>query len=163
MASWELNWAHQSDQIVGGSTIQKMVELGVTTFPSGTFFQYRVPAVSTWREDLPPLLDVIAQQIEDTFGGPYITELAYFQDTTQSGQLLDMFQVFWEAADGLAQGWVEFVLAKIEPQIVNPCVQNAVAEALGQGIPYPDADCSPRGFPPGTEPPQVPPGGMPHL
>lgn len=161
--SSDINFMHTSDQIVGGTTIQKMVEIGATTRQSQIYYEFRIPPdPGNTFEDACIVADVIGRNIDESMGGPYVVDMSYFQDTTQAGQLVDMMQVFWAADDDLAQGWIVLALAKIQPTIVNPCVQNAVASYLGQPKPYPDADCSPRGFKPGTAP-TVPPGGMPHL
>lgn len=156
-----VEFQHQADQLLGGTTLQKVVEIGAVTGLSGIYFETRVLAAGYDQASGDSLVDVYSRQIEESMLGPYVTDMSYFQDTTQAGQLLDMMQIFWSTADQEDQGWIMLILAKVQPTIVNPCVQNAVAAMLGQGVPYPDANCSPTGFS-GGQAPTVPPGGMPH-
>lgn len=120
----------QSEQLLGGSRLQRVVELGATTSPSDIYFQTRLPAANYTRADGQNVVDVLSGAIEDSLIGPYIVGMSYRQDVNQAGQLLDQMEVFWTTPDESASGSVILPLARVEPTYVNPAVQGAVAPYL---------------------------------
>lgn len=120
----------QSEQLLGGSRLQRVVEIGATTVPSGVYFQTRLPAANYTRADGQNVIDVLSGAIEDSLVGPYIVGMQYRQDVNTAGQLLDQMEVFWETPDESAAGSIVLPLARVEPTYVNPAVQAAVAPYL---------------------------------
>jgi hypothetical protein len=120
----------QSEQLLGGSKLQRVVEIGATTSPSDIYFQTRLPAAGYTRADGQNVIDILSGAIEDSLIGPYIVGMTYRQDINPAGQLLDQMEVFWSTPDESAQGSVVLPLARVEPVYVNPAVQGAVAPYL---------------------------------
>src|SRR5258706_3236476 len=101
----------QSEQLLGGSKLQRVVEIGATTVPSDIYFQTRLPAAQYLRSTAQIVVDGLAGAIEDSLVGPFITGMDYRQDINPAGQRLDQMEVFWMTPDESAQGSVILPLA----------------------------------------------------
>lgn len=116
---------HQTEQLLGGSALQSVVEVGAETVPSGVFFQFRLPANGYTRAAAAAYAQGFALMIEDTLRSPDVAGIAYRQDLNAAGTLLDELEVFWQFEDGSADGSVVVSL----PASTDDTIRSAITAA----------------------------------
>lgn len=102
----QIVFEHQGEQLLGGTEVQRVVEIGVRTSPSGVFFQFRLPARGFTPAAAAAYAGGFALAIEDLLTVPYIVDIVYQQDLSAGGNLLDQLAVYWQTEDEIASGFV---------------------------------------------------------
>lgn len=92
--------------VLGGNRTQKVHEWHVFSEPSETYFEFRARTNVTAAQ-AQAIADGVSAEIEDTLNLPGITDIAWSQDVTASGQLRGVFTVYWADPDTHTSGWVE--------------------------------------------------------
>jgi hypothetical protein len=118
---------HQGEQLLGGTQMQRVVEVGCLTVPSQVFFQFRLPATGYTRAAGAAYAQGFALMIEDLLTLPYVAGISYRQDLNSAGQLLDQLDVFWQLEDGSADGDVVVSLPASTDDSVMAALQAAMA------------------------------------
>ena len=118
---------HQTEQLLGGSQMQKVVEVGALTWPSQVFFQFRLPAFKYKREVGVVYAEGFSLAIEGILTDANVAGAAYRQDLGATGMLLDELEVFWQTEDGVSSGSVVASMPSLDSGIVASQVAAAIA------------------------------------
>lgn len=118
---------HQGEQLLGGTELQRVVEVGCLTRPSDVFFQFRLPATGYTRAAGAAYAEGFAIAIEDFLLTPPIVGVGYFQDLSPAGQLLDKLDLYWQSADGTADGVVPVLMSSLTEDQALAAVRAAMA------------------------------------
>lgn len=114
MATFSIIGVTQTEE-AKGSKVLKVKEYHVIAYPSETYFEFRRNASQPGYTNPKPAAQQFADRIEGVLGIPNVSDVDYFQDTTQSGQLRDMMRTFYSAQNGAIQGFVEQWLGDFGP------------------------------------------------
>lgn len=117
----------ESDELAGGTTLQRTVEIGCVSVPSGVYFQFRLLRTGYTRAVGQAYADGFGELIEGILVTANVTAVAYVQDVNQAGALLDKLDVFWQTDDGSAAGDLEFNMYPLTSDQVGPAIQAAMA------------------------------------
>lgn len=112
-------------EIQGPSNIVKVREWHAYSNPSRVYFQFREPLFVT-RDDAQLTADQWSGWIEQVLENAAVTDIAYTQDVTPSGQLQDRFSVFWQTPDGTRDGWVTLPFSQFSPATALAAVFNDI-------------------------------------
>jgi hypothetical protein len=121
---------HQGEQLLGGSELQRVVEVGCLSHPSQTYFQFRLPALGYTRAAGVAYAGGFSLTIEAVLTDAGIVGMDYVQGLSPAGQLLDQMEVFWQSPDGTADGSIVVALPPIDEANVAALVAAAMAPYL---------------------------------
>lgn len=120
-------YQHESEQVLGGAQLQKVVEVGAVSQPSQVFFQFRLNRTGYTRGVALAYAEGFALLIEGILADPKIAGVAYIQDVNRSGELIDELEVFWTSPDGESEGTVTVNMAAATSDTVAAAVNAAMA------------------------------------
>lgn len=127
------NYAFQSvkntTELLGGQTSVPVQEFGYVTLPSNIYFQFRRPTAKVTKALVASVADQLATRIEAVFASPNVQGLLYSQTTNASGQLVDVFTIYWASDDGTITGHFDQPMASLGPGNTPPLVAAALAAA----------------------------------
>jgi len=125
--AFEILGRAQGSEVQGGNTVVTVFTYNVISNPSGTYFQFRRPLAKSSPANIKNVAKQFSDRIEAVAKDSRITDVQYFQDTTQGGLLRDMMRTYYSAADGTIMGSVESDLAHFGPGFTLNQVQNEIA------------------------------------
>lgn len=120
----------ESDELAGGTTLTRTVEVGAVSIPSGVYFQFRLPKTGYTRAVGQSYANGFGLLIEGILVEPNVVAIAYQQDVNQAGHLLDQLDIFWQTDDGSAAGDIVLPMFPLTDDQVGPAVQAAMAPYL---------------------------------
>jgi hypothetical protein len=116
----------QTSEVQGGTKIVKIREYHVYSLPSNTYFQFRRPLTTT-AANIKSVAQQLSDRIEAVLALPDVIDVAYSQDVTASGQLVDMMTTYYATPDGMISGSVQSDLAHFGPNYTGNQVQAEIA------------------------------------
>lgn len=117
---------HQSMQLLGGTQLERVVEVGATSIPSGVFFQFRLGAKGYTRAVGQAYADGFGLAIEAILAEATVVAADYEQDVDAAGHLIDQLEIFWQTEDGEAQGSIITPLSSLDPTTAIAAVNAAM-------------------------------------
>jgi hypothetical protein len=122
---------HETEQLLGGSQLQRVVEIGAVEDSSETYFETRLPAVPGFnRQEAQIVSNMYAGAIAGVLVQPFVDSLAYLQDVNRAGALLDLMDIFWTSGDGSAEGVLRVRLAQLLTTPIGPLIAADLAPYL---------------------------------
>jgi hypothetical protein len=127
MADFQIMGFTQTEEVRGSNKVVKVREFHCRSLPSNTYFEFRrTPDQSCYTQ--PKICaQQFADRIEAVLGLPDVTDVDYFQDTTDAGRLRDMMRTFYMTANGAISGFVESDLAHFGPNFTGNQVEDEIA------------------------------------
>lgn len=117
----------QTKEIMGGNKLVPVREYQVVALPSETYFQFRRHPPQPGYTDPKPAAKQLSDRIEAVLADPRVVDVAYFQDTSAGGKLIDMMRTFYMTPDGTISGSVESDLAHFGPGLTLAQVSDEIA------------------------------------
>ena len=114
--------------VLGGNAVMKVHAWRCYSEPSNTYFEFRARTNVTTGE-AQSIADGVSDIVEAVLGFTEVTDVAWSQDVTPSGQLIGVFTVYWHDVAQNASGWVEVPYTKF--------TQQNVAEAIIADVGFP--------------------------
>jgi hypothetical protein len=96
----------QTVQLLGGTHLEDVWEVEMETKPSEIFAVFRTPLLLGTPEYVALTADQIAQALELILRHNGVVDVAYRQDVTPAGGLLDLYDVYVASSSGLSSGIV---------------------------------------------------------
>ena len=124
MSATITGWS-QVDEIQGSNKIVKVKEFHAVSYPSETYFAFREP-VQVTVSDAQLRADDVSHTIEAIADNGWVTGIAYAQDVSPTGKLVDVWTVYYSATDGSKDGWVTVNYADFTPAVVLGDISNAL-------------------------------------
>lgn len=118
---------HQSMQLLGGTQLERVVEVGARSIPTGVFFQFRLGALGYTRAVGQAYADGFGLAIEAVVAEPTVAGADYVQDVSPAGHLLDQLEIFWQSLDGSSEGSIIVPLGSLDPTDAIAKVHTAMA------------------------------------
>jgi len=119
-ANFEKVFQRQTEELVGGTRIRDVIEVGFTTLPTEIYAQTRID-LSFWTADeVNAMVTNLADYIETVAGYPYIAGLSYIQDINAAGLLIDVMEIIVTSDSGNSSAIRRQPLDKMYPPIVVP-------------------------------------------
>ena len=110
-------------EVQGGTKVVKVREWHAHSNPSNVYFQFR-EGMNITKADAQYTADAYSDVIEAILGNGAVTDMAYSQDVTPSGQLQDVFTTYWTSPDGSETGWVTTPYSRFSEGVVLGQVTN---------------------------------------
>lgn len=120
----------EGDQLLGGTQLQRIVEVGCISHPSQTFFQFRLPLRGYTRAAGAAYAGGFSLLIEELVLDPDVTGVAYVQDVNAAGQLLDELEIFFVTPDGTGAGSVTINMNAATSDTARAAIQTAMGPLL---------------------------------
>ena len=116
--------------VLGGNEVMKVHQWHCFSQPSETYFEFRARTTTT-RAQAQAIANGVSAEIEATLQLPTVTDIAWSQDVTPSGQLIGVFSVYWYDEASLSSGWVEIPYT----QFNEPAAAEAIASDIAGSTP----------------------------
>ena len=107
--------------VLGGTNVMKVHQWRVYSEPSNTYFEFAA-RVATTRAEAQTIADGVSAIIEAVLGFAEVTDVAWSQDVTPSGQLQGIFTVYWHDVGQNSSGWVEVPYVRFTEQNVAEAI-----------------------------------------
>jgi hypothetical protein len=130
---YERAGASKTVEVRGGSRVVSVIEYRRYSLPSRVFFQFRrdaQPAQTAGQLD--SISEQLSDRIEAVLNLANVTDVDYFQDTSQAGRLQDRMRTYYRTDDGL-EGDVESDLAHFGPTFTRNQINDEIAALRSQG------------------------------
>lgn len=114
-------------EVIGGNKLVPVHEYHVVALPSDTYFQFRRHPPQPGYTDPKPAAKQLSDRIEEVLADPRVIDVAYFQDTSAAGRLIDSMRTFYVSEDGTVSGSVESDLAHFGPGLTLEQVSEEIA------------------------------------
>jgi len=128
--------SHQTEELVGGTTLQDVLEVGFFTIPSNVYAQARIPVSGFAPSFLPDFiatqLGILATEIESIATDPQVAAVVFVQDVSAAGQLIDVLEITVTSTSGLSSGIVRVQLTSFAASIATPLIvaEQAALDAI---------------------------------
>lgn len=107
--------------VLGGNQTMKVHAWRCYSEPSETYFEFRARTNVTHAE-AQAIADGVSEKIEAVLGFSEVTDVAWSQDVTPSGQLIGVFTVYWHDVGQNSSGWVTVPYTKFTTQNVAEAI-----------------------------------------
>ena len=107
--------------VLGGTNVMKVHQWRCYSEPSNTYFEFAA-RVATTRAEAQTIADGVSAIIEAVLGFAEVTDVAWSQDVTPSGQLQGIFTVYWHDVGQNSSGWVEVPYVRFTEQNVAEAI-----------------------------------------
>jgi hypothetical protein len=109
---------HKTEQLIGGSTLQTVYEVGAESKPHGIYFEFRETAAELIGGQPEVVITsgiiglIVAQantlgyEIEQFLATPGVVTMQYVQDVNAAGQLIDLMDVYVQVPGADATSFV---------------------------------------------------------
>lgn len=125
--AFEILGRAQGTEVQGNNTVVTVFTYNVISRPSETYFQFRRPLAKSSPANIKNVAGQFSGRIENVAKDSRVTDIQYFQDTTQGGLLRDMMRTYYANADGTVQGSVESPLANFGPTFTLAQISSEIA------------------------------------
>lgn len=107
--------------VLGGTHVMKVHQWRCYSEPSDTYFEFTA-RVTTTHAQAQGLADTTSDHIETVLGFTEVTDIAWSQDVTPSGQLQGIFTIYWHDVGQNSSGWVEVPYPRFTPDNVAQAI-----------------------------------------
>ena len=119
--------------VLGGNRTMKVHQWHAYSEPSETYFEFTARTNVTTSQ-AQGLADTTSDHIEQVLAAVDVTDVAWSQDVTPSGQLIGIFTVYYYIADSQVSGWVEVPYTRFSLDEVALAIVGAVGFGPSQII-----------------------------
>jgi hypothetical protein len=131
MANYENLGVEVVTEVVGAAKTRRVREYSFIAVPSETFYMYRDPPPYDVAARVDAIATDLSNRIAAVLANPIVTGAAYSQDVSASGQLEDIWTVWFATTDGLITSWVEVPQSQFTPDKVKAAIGFEIAQLEG--------------------------------
>lgn len=125
-ANYDRAFTHKTEQLAGGSRLVPVYEVGFYTLPSNIYAVWRFNMSVLDTTQIDPILAITARDIELLATDARVAGLAYIQDVTAAGQLVDRMQIVVQSTSGNSTDTFDQDLNNLDGFVVGPIIQRHV-------------------------------------
>jgi hypothetical protein len=118
----------QTEELLGGTTLQDVIEVGFVTKPSGIYVQTRMALPLISPQQIAQTVFPIAANIESLLHDPNVAAIVYIQDVNAAGQLIDVLEITYQSDDGRATGTYRVLVDMADLRYLSPILAPLVEQ-----------------------------------
>lgn len=113
---------HQTTELVGTTDTRDVVRVGVTTKPSGIYFEFDQPLGTTMNASIAARAHTYSDDLESIAASPQVAAVQYTQDINAAGQITDDLTIYVEATtdEGEADGQIVQPFSNLDAADIAP-------------------------------------------
>jgi len=121
-------YQRQTEELVGGSRVRDVMEIGFETIPSDIYAQFRLALGSYNTTFVEPVASHIAEEIEQVAAFNNVAGMFYIQDINAAGLLIDVMEIIVTSTSGNSSGVLHLRIPQLSPFVSAPLVNALVAK-----------------------------------
>lgn len=124
--TYEIVSQRQTKEIVGGTELVDVWEIGARSRPSGVYFAFRVRPDMHTEAHVSALAAEYAAMLEAIAGHPNVEAVAWVQHITPAGSLSDECSIHYRSESGSHRGSFQLPFHALNPEVVERHIRESV-------------------------------------